>query len=289
MIICPSCRHTYTADTMKCPACKREPAKRQGVYTLAPDLAESSPGYKENFFDELITLEENNFWFRSRNKIIEWAVRSHFPTASTMLEIGCGTGCVLSHLEQRFPNITFTGSEIYSAGAAIAANRVKQAAIIQMDARNIPFYQEFDIVSAFDVLEHIPDADAVLRETYKAVKPGGGLIITVPQHPFLWSQEDEASCHIRRYTAPGLKKSVQDAGFNIVRSTSFVTLLFPLLLAARLAKKKRADNFDPLAELKKTSKANALLEKLIAADLALIKTGLNLPFGGSLLLIARKT
>ena len=72
-----------------------------------------------------------------------------------------------------------------------------------MDARNIPFRDEFDVIGAFDVLEHIDEDVAVIDEVRKALRPGGGFLMSVPQHPALWSQQDERAFHVRRYTAAG--------------------------------------------------------------------------------------
>jgi len=75
------------------------------------------------------------------------------------------------------------GSEIFSAGLAFVAMRVPSAAFYQMDARNIPFRDEFDIIGAFDVLEHIEDDVAVIDQVAKALRPGGGSSPPFPSIP----------------------------------------------------------------------------------------------------------
>ena len=128
-----------------------------------------------------------------------------------------------------------SGSEIYSEGLDYAANRVKRAALFQMDARDIPFESEFDVIGAFDVLEHIEEDEQVLEQVFRAVSPGGGIMLTVPQHRFLWSQQDEYACHVRRYEAKELRDKVEKAGFQVEWATSFVTLLLPLMVMSRLS------------------------------------------------------
>jgi len=157
-----------------------------------------------------------------------------------------------------------------------------------MDARCIPFEHEFDVIGAFDVLEHIAEDDGVLSEMFRAVKPGGGIMLTVPQHPFLWSYKDESSYHKRRYTRGKLVKKVERTGFEIIRVTSFVSFLLPLMLLARLRQRKPKEDYDPMAELKISGYLNALLEKVLAFERILIKSGFSLPVGGSLLVIARR-
>ncbi len=71
--------------------------------------------------------------------------------------------------------------------------------MLQFDACAIPYKAEFDVIGAFDVIEHIEEDTAALTQMYQALKPGGGLLITVPQHRFLWSAVDEMSYHKRRY------------------------------------------------------------------------------------------
>ena len=78
-----------------------------------------------------------------------------------------------------------------------------------MDARRIPFEREFDVVGAFDVLEHIVEDEDVLGQMFKATRPGGGLLVTVPQHPFLWSASDEHAMHQRRYSRAELRRKVE--------------------------------------------------------------------------------
>ena len=107
------------------------------------------------------------------------------------------------------------------------------------------------MIGAFDVLEHIEEDTTVMAEV-PAVRPGGGFMATVPQHPALWSLQDEHAHHVRRYTARGLRRKVEAAGFEVVRMTSFVSLLLPMLVAARLRPRGgRADvEFDAMDELR---------------------------------------
>src|SRR5436190_313610 len=81
-----------------------------------------------------------------------------------MVEIGCGTGYVLSAVEIARPDMSLVGSELFAEGAIFAAQRVTAAEIVQMDARDMPFEAEFDVLGAFDVIEHIDDDERVLRE-----------------------------------------------------------------------------------------------------------------------------
>ncbi len=159
-----------------------------------------------------------------------------------------------------------------------------------MDARNIPFRDEFDVVGAFDVIEHIAQDVTVLTEIGRALRPGGVLLLTVPQHPALWSLQDDHAFHVRRYTRTGLRRRIEAAGLEVVWTTSFVSLLLPMLAASRLRMRGRgrADPFDVTAELRHRPVVNGALERVMRIELALIRRGVSFPAGGSLLAVVRK-
>jgi SAM-dependent methyltransferase len=244
-------------------------------------------GFDEESFDHLPEAEEGSFWFRSRNELILWALRRHFAEARSMLEVGCGTGFVLAGVRDAFPGMRLVGAELYEAGLEVAAKRVPEAELLQMDARRIPFRNEFDVVGAFDVLEHIGEDEQVLAEIHAALRPGGGVLITVPQHPRLWSTVDEYSHHVRRYTRRELLAKVRDAGFEVVRWTSFVSLLLPVMALSRM-RQRRQKTFDPMAEHRAPAFVDSALGWVLGAERALIRAGLALPVGGSLFVVAMR-
>lgn len=143
----------------------------------------------------------------------------------------------------------------------------------------MPFEEEFDVIGAFDVLEHIEQDGAVLSEMFRAVHAGGGIMLTVPQHPFLWSRTDEHARHKRRYTRAGMIDKVRRAGFRVARATSFVSLLLPAMVMSRAAGRatRRAD---PLPELGIGAGMNAILTRVLAAERALIERGVSFPATG---------
>lgn len=233
-------------------------------------------------------LEAENFWFRARNELILWALRTYHPKVSTFLEVGCGTGFALSGIARAYPKLALSGSEIFLAGLSHAAERVPSAHFMQMDARRVPFVEEFDAIGAFDVLEHIKEDDTVLAQLHSAIKPGGVLLLTVPQHPWLWSASDEYACHVRRYTRAEIEQKVKTTGFELIRSTSFVTSLLPAMMLSRAMNKSIMKNYDATAELKINSLLNKVFYKLMKMEMVGIRVGLNYPIGGSRLIVARK-
>jgi len=256
---------------------------------MAPELATGGAGFKPEAFDELAALEAGNFWFRARNRLIFWALSHHFPQIRRYLEIGCGTGFVLAGVAQAYPQASLTGSEVFSVGLPYAASRVNKAELLKMDARHIPYEDEFDMIGAFDVLEHIEEDETVFSEMLRSLHPGGGIVITVPQHPWLWSRQDDYACHVRRYRTGELRKKVVRTGFQVEMETSFVSLLLPAMLTSRLAQRKVSATSDPMAELRLPSLINRAFEGVMQIERLFIRMGIRFPAGGSLLLIARKS
>jgi SAM-dependent methyltransferase len=259
-----------------------------GYIAFAPELARDSDNFDVMLFKQLAKLEPGNFWFESRNQLLIWAIRRYFPSAKSFMEIGCGTGFVLSGLKRQIPELVLSGSDVYFQGLEYAQARVPGSTLFQMDARSIPFENEFDVIGAFDILEHIVEDNVAIGQMYQAAKPGGGILLTVPQHKFLWSAADVHAYHKRRYTRKGLIEKVKSVGFEIVRVTSFVSLLFPLMFLARRKRPKPPGECDPLADLKIKKSLNILLRKLLSFERFVIELGFSFPVGGSLLLIGRK-
>lgn len=288
MRVCPGCRGALEGGGWDCGRCGHRAVTSGGFVALAPELARQAEGFDPALFDGLAALEARNFWFRARNRLIVWAFQRYFPQPAKVMEVGCGTGFVLEGVAAAFPATVLWASEAQTEGLAHAARRVPRARFVQMDARDMPFEDEFDVIGAFDVIEHIAEDERVLGQMRRALRPGGGIVLTVPQHPRLWSEYDVRAHHVRRYTAPELRQKLARAGFEVVRMTSFVSLLLPLMMLSRLARRKPAADYDPLAELRISSLANAVLERVLDAERLLIRAGLDLPAGGSLLAVARR-
>jgi hypothetical protein len=121
---------------------------------------------------------------------------------------------------------------------------------------------------------------------FQSLRPGGGLLLTVPQHPFLWSAVDDWSRHRRRYTRADLRDKLARAGFRTLCATSFTTLLLPAIYLAR-ARPAPAE-FDPCFELRIHPAINALFGALGSIERAFIRAGGSLPAGGSLFVVAQR-
>jgi SAM-dependent methyltransferase len=291
MIRCQACQSVspFNGSGAACEACGWTPTTVDGFAAYAPNFASGGGGFEASFFNELARLEANNFWFRSRNQLLLWVLKRYHPDLENFLEIGCGTGFVLSGIASAFPDTDLYGSEIFTAGLDFASHRTPSASLMQMDARAVPFVNQFDVIGAFDVLEHIKEDELVLTQMRAALRAEGTLIITVPQHPSLWSTLDDYSHHFRRYTEKELRQKVERAGFKILKNTSFVTLLLPAMMASRfLRKNKPVAEIDIRAELSLSPVVNWIFGRVMSLERSIITTGINMPFGGSRLLVAKK-
>lgn len=284
---CLNCQTTFELATWQCPVCAYTPRTIQGYLAFAPDIANSDDMYLADYFERLMAIEPGHFWFEARNALLIHTLKRFFPAMQSFMEVGCGTGFALQGIHRAFPHTHLTASDLLVAGLPFAAKRVPTATLLQMDARAIPFHASFDVIGSFDVLEHIEEDEAVLRQMAKALRPNGGIILTVPQHRALWSVIDEQAMHKRRYTRAELVAKVENAGFETLFATSFVTLLLPMMYLSRFQYRFRA-SADGLAHLPVSPALNGIFSCAMTAEMALHRLNLSLPAGGSLLLVARK-
>jgi SAM-dependent methyltransferase len=286
--LCLACEETFQSDDWTCPRCGRAPEKVAGHLAFAPQLAESNDGYDPELFADIPGIDDEHFLRKARNRLFTWAMGRYFPDAYSLLEIGSGIGAVLKAFRGAYPDLQLAGSDLYVTGLDELEQNVPRVLVFQADARRLPFRQEFDVVAAFDTLEHIDDDVGVLRQMYSASKPGGGILVSVPQHPFLWSQRDVCLHHKRRYTRRELLEKVRATGFAVARLTSFVTLPFPMMALAAVRNRKPREGYDPFAEFKLGRATNAALDVLLSCESKAVKAGVSLPFGGTLLLVGRR-
>lgn len=261
-----------------------------GIKCYAPELAYKNDDYSEKSFSRLFELEDRNFWFRSRNKIIQELFRRYARSKKgKFLEIGCGTGYVLKGLKENFSETEYYGAEIYLEGIKYAQKRHSEIEFVQLDATNMPFSEEFEYAGAFDVLEHITDDEKVIKNVYNMLKGGGRFFISVPQYMWMWSAEDDKAKHKRRYTKKEMIRKLQNAGFSIKYYTSFVFALFPLMILSRFLKRNTEKNINkPNTELDLNPLMNKVFSMFMRTDEILIKLGIRLPWGGSLMVVGEK-
>jgi SAM-dependent methyltransferase len=174
----------------------------------------------------------DHWWFRARRDIFARLLDAlaPLPPSATILDVGPGSGVNLPILLQR-GRVTVVDTEPSSVFECLLGG----ADAVRGDATRQPFGDEsFDLICALDVLEHLDDDCAALRECARLLKPSGWLFVSVPALPLLWGRQDVLAQHRRRYRRAELADRMQRAGLEIARLSYFNTLLFPPILAVRL-------------------------------------------------------
>lgn len=263
-----------------------------GIKCHHPDAAKRADNYPIDIYQQLVKYELNNFWFTSRNKLIKHLIHKFLSKTSgkSFLEIGSGSGCILQYLKE-VTDFNLTGSDIYLAGLNYAKSRVNGVKVIQMDATRFSDPNKYDCVGIFDSLEHIADDNKVISNIYAILKNKGLLILSVPQHESLWSQNDEIAGHKRRYSKKRLVALIQNNNFKVLFCSSLFFLLLPILFITRKLKSSEGKNLSTdkiIQELQISSLFNKLLGIITQLDIFLIRSGVSLPAGGSLFIVAEK-
>ena len=284
---CLACGARHDRDDWTCAACGEGPPVVDGIRRFGPAAETASAADADYIVDQLAAAEPWHFWFQSRRRLVLATIRRFYPKARRVLDVGCGTGFVLSGIRDQDPSILLSGCEVDADMLRTARRRMPDANLFEATAEGLPYVEEFDVIMALDVLEHIDRDEEALRSMLQALKPGGGLIVTVPQHPALWSAVDDFSHHRRRYTRGELRDKLRRAGFRVRRFTSMFAVTLPLQVGSRLVKRRRAE-FDPAAELRLSRPVNALLTVAMRVESGVISAGLSLPIGGSLLAVAER-
>lgn len=262
-------------------------------------MAQVPQSYDPRFFERLFAIEDKHFWFRARNRVISVILQSlvrHFRPGYHVLEVGSGTGNTLRQLEQTCTNGTVLGMDLFFEGLRYAQHRVA-CPLVQGDMHFPPFGIQFDLIGLFDVLEHLPDDMAVLRDLHRMLKPNGCLMLTVPAHMSLWSYFDEASHHCRRYEYNGLENKLNQAGYRVEYLTHYMASIFPLVwIGRRVAGHffiKQGNDIEQAHQLagrdiKIIPVLNDALFFMLLLETRLLKRRRRLPIGTSLLAVARK-
>jgi SAM-dependent methyltransferase len=188
--------------------------------------------------------------------------------------------------------------DAYVEGLRYARGRTA-CPLVAGDARRLPFRAKFDLVGAFDVIEHVEDDLSLLGALGSVLRPGGTLLITVPACETLWSYFDVAACHCRRYEPADLRRKLVAAGYRVNYLTHYMTAIFPLVWLLRKTRGRRARRQGELMDAKGRKEhalpdlrvvplLNALLEAIVTQERHLIRRRVTLPFGTSLLACASK-
>jgi SAM-dependent methyltransferase len=230
--------------------------------------------------------EDRHWWYRGRRTVIETIVDGmRLPARARILDAGCGSGRNMVELAHHG---TVTGVELSQTSVCLARER-GVGEVIEGSVLDMPFSADsFDLAVSLDVIEHLEDDLAALRELRRTVIPGGSLLVTVPAYPWLWSGHDEINHHHRRYTRSSLERVAEQAGWEQVRTTYFNSLLLPAAIILRVLDRLSTKTTESSLDLWVPPKPlNWLLERPLSLEASLIARGGRIPAGLSLLAVFR--
>jgi SAM-dependent methyltransferase len=240
----------------------------------------------EHTYPILYEVEQSHWWFIGRRRIVagfvEEICRKLTDRRPRILDVGCGTGANLLLLSKYGHAEGVDISE-----DALAFCRARGLNEVRLGAGEELPYEDgtFDLVTAFDVVEHMDDDLAGLTEMRRVLRPGGRVLLFVPAFMFLWGLQDEVSNHRRRYRLSELRRVLEQSGFEIERSTyANITFFLPILLIRQFMRltgiKTASENTINVPAL------NRVFGAILGAESTILRH-LNLPFGVSGLCVAR--
>jgi len=240
-------------------------------------------------YEKMYKLENTYWWFQGRKKIIFELMQKYVLRKSSnplILDSGCGTGLILKELN----SYGFTIGLDFSANALNYCKNRGIKKLVKGDVLHIPLNDNScDVIVSLDLLEHIKEDEKVLKEYHRILKKDGFICLTVPAHPFLWSEHDDALHHYRRYTKKGFKELLLRNNFNLIRYSYAISFTFvPIVVyrfLTRVFRKKNKRSNTHLIIL--PNWANQLLIFVLKFEAVLLKF-INLPVGVSLICVAKK-
>lgn len=240
----------------------------------------------EHEYDAMYRLEKSYWWYVARRELAEELLNGEINGRDSVriLDVGCGTGANVTAFARLAPTV---GIDASMEALHFCQNRGIKT-VVMSPLEDLPFACDtFEIVTALDVLEHTDDDLRCLREIHRVSKRMGFVLITVPAYGFLWSEHDEALKHRRRYTAHELRNKLAVTGFQVIRTSYFISTLFFPILALRIWQGLRKDSTHPRTSIYVLPKwINSTLVGLLTLERKLFHR-INIPFGVSIVALAR--
>jgi SAM-dependent methyltransferase len=243
-------------------------------------------------YEKMYSLEGSYWWFQGRMRLIQSVLKTFLPEPprpGRVLDVGCGTGLMMQEVKGWRP----TGVDFSMLALQFCRDR-GLANLAHADVVNLPFQDgSLDLILALDMMEHVERDDLLIREFNRVLRPGGCIMATVPAHPYLWSDHDVALHHFRRYTWSSMRSLLKSAKFRPIKFSYGICLVHPLIVVFRMLQRlwqrsTGVDNPQPKTHLiALPSIVNSFLIGLLRIEARLIRV-MNLPFGTSLVVLARK-
>ena len=225
------------------------------------------------------------WYYRALHRHVGRSLNREIRAAAQVLDAGCGTGGLLRHLHQVQPAWQLTGLDFSPLACELARERTG-GEVVQGSIASLPFADAmFDAVVSCDVVCQVADPAQAVRELHRCLKPGGVAVLTMPAYQWMYSYHDRETGNLRRYSRNGVNVLVRAAGFAVVRSTYWNMLPFPLAVLRRkiLPPSAPASDVRPFP-----APLEAVFNGLMAVERGWLRLGAGLPFGSSVLTVARK-
>lgn len=246
----------------------------------------------KNYYALYHEMEQHHWWFKARASILESQVKSiakAYNRPLTILNVGVATGATTKMLEQ-FGEVV---SVEYDKDCCEFLKSYVNIEAVNASMTSLPFKDgEFDLVCAFDVIEHIEQDELAIQETYRVLKNDGAYIFTVPAFKFLWSDHDVVNHHFRRYTRSELVNKIRQSGLTVQYYSYFNTILFVPISFIRLIKPfkpgEKKEYKSDFEAYKVNGFSNRLLYRIFLSEKALLEKKIRMPFGVSILAMGTK-
>lgn len=242
------------------------------------------------YYREYFDVERNHWWFRGRSEILNSYIRRSISGERKLkiLNVGVATGAT-SVMLQSFGEVT---SLEYEQDCIDFIKDKVSIAVIQGSILELPFADNsFDLVCAFDVVEHVEDHVLAIRELSRVCNQGGSVLITVPAFMSLWSEHDEINHHFRRYKVGELKQLFSKESGLVVFASYFNSILFiPIFLARKISNFFRDKNKKAQSDFQKYKPGivSSILFGILRSERKLLNKSVTFPVGVSLILHWKK-
>jgi len=243
---------------------------------------------EKKLFKEIDDIELNHWWFKGRRKIIGGILKSFVRSKKdSALDIGFGTGSNANLLKEH--SLRVFGLDPAYEAIEFSKKRNPGTTVFHGSFPEYNFGRKYDLVTLFDVLEHIKDDAGAVKQLEKLMNKNGVALITVPALTSLWTEHDVLLHHYRRYTKEGLKNLISNnTGLTIEKISYFNSFLFfPIFIFRSL---RRVFNLGEGSSDFFTVPAvfNKLFYGIFSLESHLLKF-LNLPVGVSLVCVVKKS
>lgn len=269
--------------------------EENGVFLLKDTFEEVETSFSSDMQDGLFDFEDTSWWFKYRGKCIKGVWDKFKKENSVIYDIGGGNGYTTKVLQDAGEKVVLIEPSLQACinGVKRELKSVLCATLNEQDFKD----ESIDSCFLLDVLEHIEEDGEFVRLIRQKLVREGLFLITVPAFMSLWSEEDVKARHFRRYKKIELIDLMKRNGFEIVYANYFFSFSYiPILLFRALKKKQKETPKDQTEEIESSKKDHAVPSKWVGAVLnlfekmeySLLMNNRKVPFGSSIILVAKK-